>query len=670
MKLSSRQVEMLVVLIGLSLAAPAVAEEKTKDASLPAGHSQHGEAFNEGPRQKAYLMGGTGKVSFPVTSKNPLVRKFVEQGIGQVHGFWYFEAERSFRQAAMLDADCAIAYWGMALANSGNSKRAKGFIEKALKRKVKASRREQLYIDALNKYLNTSSRKEKAKNYAKALGQIAGDFPDDIEAKAFLAYLYYRSRSDLGSNYEKSDAMIQKVLALEPNHPVHHFRIHLWDHKNPGKVLDSTALCGPASPAIAHMWHMPGHIYSRLKRYDDAVWQQEASARVDHAHMMRDRVMPDQIHNFAHNNEWLIRNLIYVGRWGDAIDLAKNMTELPRHPKYNTLARRGSANYGRMRLLDVLTKYELWPQLIELAASPHLAATDREREQIKRLRYLAVAHVETGAKDKAAATLADLQQRLKKVTDAEKQAAAKKAEAKKREEAKKKAAAQRKAEAAKSDLPANPDPKIKKKPAPKKKPPTRRRGSSSKSSLEKAIAEVQGRMKTAEKDYAAALPLLKKAGANTLYQARVQALARQTEAALKAVAGQVKSRTNQCLPLACQVELLWKAGKHDEAKRAFAKLRDMSGSIQLGAAVFDRIAPLACQMKLPEEWRFTIAPADDLGERPDLNALGPFHWRPMPAADWTLKDHLGKPHSLKAYRGRPVIVIFYLGYACLHCAEQ
>ena len=33
------------------------------------GHSFHGEAFNEGPRQKAYLMGGTGNVQFKVTTK-------------------------------------------------------------------------------------------------------------------------------------------------------------------------------------------------------------------------------------------------------------------------------------------------------------------------------------------------------------------------------------------------------------------------------------------------------------------------------------------------------------------------------------------------------------------------------------------------------------------------
>lgn len=46
--------------------------------------------------------------------------------------------------------------------------------------------------------------------------------------------------------------------------------------------------------------------------YEDACYQQEASARADHAYMMRDRVLPDQIHNFAHNNEWLIRNLVFV----------------------------------------------------------------------------------------------------------------------------------------------------------------------------------------------------------------------------------------------------------------------------------------------------------------------------------------------------------------------
>ena len=68
---------------------PARADEKL----LP-GHSANGEAFNEGPRQAAVLMPGMGEVEFPVTTKSEPAQKFFTQGVGQLHGFWYFEAER------------------------------------------------------------------------------------------------------------------------------------------------------------------------------------------------------------------------------------------------------------------------------------------------------------------------------------------------------------------------------------------------------------------------------------------------------------------------------------------------------------------------------------------------------------------------------------------------
>src|SRR5690606_606911 len=84
----------------------------------------------------------------------------------------------------------------------------------------------------------------------------------------------------------------------------------------------------------AHMWHMPGHIYSGLKRHADAAWQQEASARVDHAHLIRHHIVPDQIHNYAHNNEWWIRNLNHLGQYRLSVMLAKNMISLPRLAKF------------------------------------------------------------------------------------------------------------------------------------------------------------------------------------------------------------------------------------------------------------------------------------------------------------------------------------------------
>ena len=52
------------------------------------------------------------------------------------------------------------------------------------------------------------------------------------------------------------------------------------------------------------------------------------------------------------------------------------------------------------------------------------------------------------------------------------------------------------------------------------------------------------------------------------------------------------------------------------------------------------------------------------------NVLGPFRWQPSAAPDWSLPGMDGRNVSLKQFRGKPVVVIFYLGYGCPHCIEQ
>ena len=154
-----------------------------------AGHSLHGEAFNEGPRQAAHLIKRTGKVKLDITSKHPKARKFFNQGVGQLHGFWYFEAERSFRQVAAFDTNCAMAYWGMAMANVNNSNRAAGFIKRANDLKKKASAREVLWIDAYQAYITgKKSDSDRRKDLVTALENLIQKHPKEVEAKTFLAF--------------------------------------------------------------------------------------------------------------------------------------------------------------------------------------------------------------------------------------------------------------------------------------------------------------------------------------------------------------------------------------------------------------------------------------------------------------------------------------------------
>ena len=625
-----------------------------------AGHSQHGEVFNEGPRQAASLIPGTGKIKFEVTSDVPLVQKFVEQGIGQLHGFWYFEAERSFRQAAMLDPGCAIAYWGMARANTDNAERAKGFIERAVALTGKASPREQRYIGSLHEFLTSGQpKKEREARYVESLEALAKDYPDDLEAKALLGYALYRYRASAKKTHSEVDVVLDQVLAKERLHPVHHYRIHLWDHKSPQRALDSAAKCGPSARGIAHMWHMCGHIFSRVRRFGDAAWFQEASARVDHRHMMQARVLPDQIHNFAHNNEWLIRNLINVGRVDDALDLAKNMIELPRHPKYNSLDKRNSASYGRDRLLNVLNRYELWEELIDLAHRPYLEPTNKPAEQVKRLRYLGKAYARTGKIEPADELRQQLESRLQEAKAAQ---AAFEAETDTDASGTAEQDERDESEPTKEDKDKAADDKQRKK--------KRQEHKKNIEQIERALACVSGYMALAENRYAEALSLLQDADEDKLAIAQVQLLVGDVEQAVEQARDYAKERKQQVQPLAGLTDVYWKAGLRGEALESFIHLRSLSRWTQLNSPVFARLEPIAQELGFPADWRVRQPRADDLGEQPPLDSLGPFRWQPGPAEDWLLPDSDGQLHSLRAHRGQPLLLIFYLGYGCLHCAEQ
>lgn len=652
-------------------------DDAAADEEFAAGHSRHGEVFNEGPRQQAYLRGGTGKISFEVTSDVPLVRKFIEQGIGQLHGFWYFESERSFRQAAMLDPDCAIAYWGMAGSNVNNEKRAIEFIERAMELRQAASKREQLYIESMHAYLTSDKKnKEREADYIHAVEALIEEYPDDLEAKALLGYLLYKYRGSVDRSHAEVDVVLDSILAKEKDHPVHHYRIHLWDHKSPQRALDSAALCGPAADGIAHMWHMCGHIFSRVNRYGDAAWFQEASARVDHRHMMHDRVLPDQIHNFAHNNEWLIRNLMHVGRRSEALALAKNMIELPRHPKYNVLSKRASAAYGRDRLMNVLERYELWEETVSLANSEYLEPTDEADEQMKRLRLLGMAQAQLGNVDAAVAIVADLEDRLAELKTQE--PTMEDVEAEMQKEAEERAENGSDSDAkdeSDDDEDGEKDGEDKKEKDPEKERERRLKNKredhkSKVERIERDIASVSGYIALHRGEYGEAISLLDKAEEDKMSIARIRVEHGDAELAVKDARKYAEDRKNQVVALAGLVEVLWKAGKATDATAAFIDLRANSNWLELDSRVFDRLASIADEIGFPADWRVQMPPADDLGEQPPLDSLGPFRWSPAPAPDWVLPESNGAMRSLRDYRGRPVIMVFYLGYGCLHCAEQ
>ncbi|MGV2342107.1 MAG UNVERIFIED_CONTAM: redoxin domain-containing protein [Planctomycetaceae bacterium] len=190
------------------------------------------------------------------------------------------------------------------------------------------------------------------------------------------------------------------------------------------------------------------------------------------------------------------------------------------------------------------------------------------------------------------------------------------------------------------------------------------------SRLEKALHEIDGRSAAASGDFNKAAELLSKAEIPAEQLALLLIKAGRKEEALKKIDDRVKSRSGEVLPLAAQVEILAAAEQTDAAKAAFESLRKLSSTIDLQVPPMQRLAPLAAAWGYPEDWRLPAVVQSDIGARPEPDSLGPFRWSPSMAPGWTLPGVDGQPRSLSDYSGRPVVVVFYLGYGCLHCAEQ
>ncbi|MFZ0064398.1 MAG: hypothetical protein WAL47_20385 [Pyrinomonadaceae bacterium] len=243
-----------------------------------------------------------GKHTFLVTTKSKEAQLFINQGFNLSFAFNHAEAGRAFREAARLDPQLAMAYWGQALVlgpninaamDPNNEPKAHELIQKARELKTHASPREQAYIDALaERYSgNAAERKARDSAYSEAMRKLSERFPDDLDAAA----LYAESMMDLrpwgywsrdGQPYEGTAevvSLIEKIIERNPQHPgALHLYIHLMESTE--KVDKAEAAADrllTLMPAAGHMVHMPAHIYQRVGRYADAARSNELAIAAD-----------------------------------------------------------------------------------------------------------------------------------------------------------------------------------------------------------------------------------------------------------------------------------------------------------------------------------------------------------------------------------------------------
>src|SRR5262245_3032795 len=300
----------LFAAILVSLTAAGSHAQETKTAPNHVHYKESAETSQASPTgQVAPRLQKLGTHVFPVSTKNKQAQLFMNQGLNLSYAFNHAEAGRAYREAARLDPNLAMAYWGAALALGPNinapmdpasEPKALETIQKAVSLKANATPREQALIDALtNRYSGRpEDRKARDRAYADAMRKVHLQFPDDDD----ISMLYVESVMDLrpwgywtkdGTPYERTTeivALTEKVIAHNQKHPgALHLYIHLMEAYQADKAEPAADRLLTLMPAAGHMVHMPAHIYQRVGRYSDAVRSNELAIAADEDYISKCR---------------------------------------------------------------------------------------------------------------------------------------------------------------------------------------------------------------------------------------------------------------------------------------------------------------------------------------------------------------------------------------------
>lgn len=243
------------------------------------------------------------RASFPLTTRSPEARAWFAQGLMLTYGFSHAGAVASFRKAQAADPDCALCWWGEAMAlgpniNAPMDGRDRGAalaaLDKALALQAGASPMEQALIRALSTRYSRDEAADRAKldaDYADAMLAVAAAFPgdDDVAVLAAEAVMdtspwnYWLADGKPVGKSAEAVRLLEAVRARNPDMPqANHLYVHMMEAVDPARAnaaADRLAAAGVKSNG--HLIHMPAHIWHRRGRYRDSIAANVAAVRAD-----------------------------------------------------------------------------------------------------------------------------------------------------------------------------------------------------------------------------------------------------------------------------------------------------------------------------------------------------------------------------------------------------
>jgi tetratricopeptide (TPR) repeat protein len=295
------------------------------------------------------LMPGLGQHHHSISTRSSEAQRFFDQGLTLVFAFNHDEAVRSFRRAAELDPQSAMAYWGIALAlgpcinldvDPPHEKAAYDAVQKAISLSAGGTESERAYIQTLAKRYSADPGVKLRKldaDYAHAMRELSRRYPRDLDA----ATLYSESLMDLhpwklwgldghpAEGTEEIVAVLESVLRRDPNHlGANHYYIHAVEASpHPEWALASARRMETLAPAAGHLVHMPAHTYFRVGDYPASARSNAIAAETDRVYL-RDSGTTGSMYDlmyYAHNLHFLAAANSMAGNFADAKRAAQKL---------------------------------------------------------------------------------------------------------------------------------------------------------------------------------------------------------------------------------------------------------------------------------------------------------------------------------------------------------
>lgn len=233
------------------------------------------------------LMAGYGAGGFPITTRNPKSQAYFNNGMQLAHAFAHQAAIEAMGEAVRLDPQCAMCLWGLAWASgptinfTKTSQEVEELAAKVSKAETLAKQagtdRERALIEALRlRYQDGGGGKPGDLRFAKAMGVLAANYPDDDEIAVIAADAWLMTPSegheDDVLNASMAMPLLERVLARHPEDTgAIHFYIHATEQAGvPAKAERYADRLAALAPNASHLVHMPSHTYYWVGRYQEA----------------------------------------------------------------------------------------------------------------------------------------------------------------------------------------------------------------------------------------------------------------------------------------------------------------------------------------------------------------------------------------------------------------